>query len=58
MNSDRTRTVAKISSSPTARELLKQYACGPVQLTGASNALYERHLMFDTFMDPKAIGPR
>ncbi|QRM28798.1 glycogen/starch/alpha-glucan phosphorylase [Microvirga sp. VF16] len=58
MNSDRTRTVAKISSSPTARELLKQYACGPVQLTGASNALYERHLMFDNVMDPKAIGPR
>ena len=27
--------------------LLKQYGCGPVEFTGADDALYERHLLFD-----------
>jgi starch phosphorylase len=28
-------------------ELIKQYGCGPVPLTGTDNALYDRHLLFD-----------
>ncbi len=39
-------------------ELFKQYGCGPVQFSGADNALYERHLLFDNVMDLKAAGPR
>jgi hypothetical protein len=27
--------------------LLQQYGCGPVQLTGNTGAFYERHLVFD-----------
>ena len=50
--------MAKVSHPPAAEDLLKQYGCGPVQITGSSDALYERHLMFDNVMDPAAIGPR
>ncbi len=38
--------------------LRQQYGSGPVQLTGASDALYERHLYFDNVVDPAAVGPR
>ena len=39
-------------------ELLAQYGCGPVQLTGSDNALYERHLLFDNAVDPAIASPR
>jgi hypothetical protein len=32
-------------------ELLQQYGCGPVQLTGTDNGLYERHLFFDNVIE-------
>jgi hypothetical protein len=38
--------------------LLKQYGCGPVEFSGADDALYERHLIFDNVVDPAAAGPR
>jgi starch phosphorylase len=38
--------------------LLKQYGCGPVEFTGTDNALYERHLLFDSVVDLAAAGPR
>src|SRR5438132_12402232 len=38
--------------------LRRQYGCGPVELTGSANALYERHLLFDNVADPTAAGPR
>jgi starch phosphorylase len=46
---------------PTAAEinrLIEQYECGPVQLAGTGDALYERHLMFDNVVDARAVGPR
>ena len=39
-------------------ELLKQYGCGPIQFAGTSNALYERHLIFDSVVGLAAAGPR
>jgi len=30
----------------------------PVQFTATGDALYERHLMFDSVVDPAAVGPR
>jgi starch phosphorylase len=39
-------------------KLLQQYGCGPVQLSGTDDALYERHLIFDDVIDPRAAGPR
>jgi starch phosphorylase len=38
--------------------LIEQYGCGPVQLTGTNDALYERHIVFDDVMDTAAIGAR
>jgi starch phosphorylase len=46
------------SRPPTAEDLVRQYGCGPVQLTGTSNALYERHLMFDNVIDAAKVGAR
>src|SRR5947209_6650903 len=40
------------------QDLLRQYDCGSVQLTGSDDALYERHLMFDNVVEPAAIGAR
>jgi starch phosphorylase len=38
--------------------LLEQYGCGPIQLTGTADALYERHLLFDNVVSPDAVTPR
>jgi starch phosphorylase len=37
--------------------LRRQYGCGPVDLTGHANALYERHLVFDNIVALGAAGP-
>jgi starch phosphorylase len=39
-------------------KLIQQYGCGPVQLTGTNDALYERHLIFDNVMEAAEIGAR
>jgi starch phosphorylase len=52
------RAIARASRTSGIRDLLRQYECGPFQLTGTSNALYERHLMFDNVIDPAVVGPR
>jgi starch phosphorylase len=44
--------------TPNIGRLLEQYGCGPVQFTGTADALYERHLLFDSVTDPAAVGPR
>src|SRR6516225_11089924 len=48
----------KAANSPQLDELIKRYGCGPVQFTGAEDALYERHLIFDNVLESAAIGPR
>src|SRR5688572_11227684 len=40
------------------KDLLAQYGCGPVPLTGTDDALYERHLVFDNVIEPATAGPR
>jgi glycogen phosphorylase len=44
--------------APATTNLLAQYGCGPVQFSGTSDGLYERHLLFDSVRDPAAAGPR
>jgi glycogen phosphorylase len=39
-------------------KLRAQYGCGPVQFSGADNALYERHLLFDNVIEPAAADAR
>ena len=46
------------SRSELRSKLLQQYRCGPVQLGGANDALYERHLFFDNVMEAATIGAR
>ena len=36
----------------------RQYSCGPVQLAGGADALYDRHLLFDNVVDPADAGAR
>src|SRR5215813_488246 len=58
MSSHRRTTEAKTPGVPGLEKLVEQYGCGPVQLTGTGDALYERHLMFDNVVDPAAVSPR
>src|SRR5215469_5823217 len=54
-----TNGTAKNHTAPDAATLLhSQYGCGPVQFAGTSDALYERHLLFDIGLDPSAATPR
>ncbi len=54
-----TDATAKRQLLPDADRLLKnQYGCGPVQFAGTSDALYERHLLFDIGLDPAAATAR
>jgi starch phosphorylase len=39
-------------------KLLRQYECGPIELTGTVNAFYERHLAFDNVVRPAAVDAR
>ena len=40
------------------KKLLEQYGSGPIQFSGTSDALYERHLIFDHVIDPKKADAR
>ena len=58
-----TQTEANITSqkpigSTELSKLIEQYGCGPVRFTGTSDALYERHLVFDNVVDMAAVGAR
>jgi starch phosphorylase len=52
------RSVSATSAGHDIANLLQQYGCGPVQLTGNADALYERHLVFDNVMEVTTIGAR
>jgi len=58
MTSRRTIVRARTPQAPDTKKLLEQYGCGPIQLTGTADALYERHLLFDNVVDPAAGGAR
>jgi len=44
--------------APNPPELLSKYLPGPTALVGSDDALYERHLVFDRAIDPKAASAR
>src|SRR5262249_48149254 len=54
MTADKPSAPGAASVTDTMSALRRQYACGPVQLTGSADALYERHLFFDNVIDPAA----
>jgi starch phosphorylase len=54
-----TNATAKKQRVPDPATILKaQYGCGPVQFVGTSDALYERHLLFDMGLDPAKATAR
>ena len=54
-----TKTEAKRQALSDAVRLLNtQYGCGPVQFAGTNEALYERHLLFDSGVDLAAATAR
>src|SRR5499426_3945325 len=52
------RSVSTTLAGYDRANLLQRYGCGPVQLTGTADALYERHLVFDNVMEVTTIGAR
>src|SRR5881628_3985365 len=46
------------TASDALAALRRQYGCGPVELTGSADGLYERHLLFDNVADPTTAGAR
>jgi len=54
----RMTTPRRVTTPEDMNVLLEPYGCGPIAFTGTDNALYERHLFFDSVIDPSAAGPR
>src|SRR5215510_7222953 len=52
------RSVSATAAGCDLANLLQRYGCGPVQLTGNADALYERHLVFDNVMEVTTIRAR
>ncbi len=46
-----TNATAKRPAFPDVSRLTSKYGCGPVQFSGTDEALYERHLLFDSGVD-------
>lgn len=51
-------SAAKRRAVPDTHKLVAKYGCGPVQFSGTDEALYERHLLFDSGVDPAAATAR
>jgi len=50
--------VERPAGSPDVAKLIAQYGCGPIRFSGSDNALYERHLLFDSVTDVEAAAAR
>jgi glycogen phosphorylase len=53
-----TKAAAKRQALPDTEKLIAQYGCGPVRFSGTDEALYERHLLFDSGVDLVAATAR
>ena len=53
-----TNGVAKRQALPITQKLIAKYGCGPVHFSGTDEALYERHLLFDSGVDIAAATAR
>jgi starch phosphorylase len=58
MSKTKMAATAKSIEGDGLAKLLRQYGCGPVELTGTDGALYERHLLFDNVVSPSAVVAR
>ena len=48
----------KTTKPTTTENLLDHYNCGPIKFSGGANALYERHLTFDSVVPVAKAAPR
>src|SRR5439155_1020700 len=53
-----TKAPPRVTAADTRQALRRQSGCGPVALTGNSDELYERLLLFDNVADPATVGAR
>ena len=53
-----TNAAAKRQAVPVTEKLIAKYGCGPVHFSGTDEALYERHLLFDSGVDLAAATSR
>ena len=53
-----TNTAARRQELPDTETLTAKYGCGPVPFSGTDEALYERHLLFDSGVDLVAATAR
>ena len=53
-----TKTATKRQGMPDTEKLVAKYGCGPVHFSGTDEALYERHLLFDSGVDPAVATAR
>ena len=53
-----TKAAAKRQAVPNTEKLTAKYGCGPVHFSGTDEALYERHLLFDSGVDLGAATSR
>jgi glycogen phosphorylase len=51
-------TALKPAGTDQIARLMAQYGCGPVKFSGTDEALYERHLLFDSVTDIKTADER
>jgi starch phosphorylase len=58
MSAKRSAATRAATAPDDLAALRRQYGYGLVELTGAADALYDRHLLFDNVADPAAVGPR
>jgi starch phosphorylase len=52
------KAAKKQRALPDASKLVNRYGCGPVRFSGTDEALYERHLLFDSGVDLQAATAR
>ena len=53
-----TKAAATRQAAPDTQKLVAKYGCGPVHFSGTDEALYERHLLFDSGVDLAAATAR
>ncbi len=53
-----TKAAAKRQAVPNTEKLITKYGCGPVHFSGTDEALYERHLLFDSGVEIAAATAR
>ena len=53
-----TKAAAKRQAVPNTEKLTAKYGCGPVHFSGRDEALYERHLLFDSGVEVAAATAR